>query len=280
MSAVALKRVASSGSDELLEARQHRGIVDELGRAVDDPGELGRRLQAVLRRRLVGGATEVLHLLGVRVRAEPLGDVVDVEAGVPDVQRAHPGERPHRLPVGGGRGHHDRAPLLGAEALLSAGDGEAGDEPLDVPLERSREGLVEVVDAEHQATVGRREGAEVGQVGVAAQLHLEPGARRGGEVGGHDRRRTAVERERRRDHPAVADRDELGHPASRPGAATSSSPVPGPVRPPRPPATRAARRRGRRDRRRPARRRSHGGAPAVVAAAAVAVVVIGGPLIS
>ena len=34
--------------------------------------------------------------------------------------------------------------------------------------------------------------------------------RRGAEVGGHDRGRAAVERERRGEHPAVPDGDELG----------------------------------------------------------------------
>jgi hypothetical protein len=41
-----------------------------------------------------------------------------------------------------------------AELLLPGGDGEAGRQPLEVPLERGRQGLVEVVDVEDQAPVG------------------------------------------------------------------------------------------------------------------------------
>ena len=63
----------------------------------------------------------------------------------------------------------------GAEPDCSAGDGTAGDEALEVPLERTRQRLVEVVDAEHEPPVGRREPAEVGEVGVAAELHLQAG---------------------------------------------------------------------------------------------------------
>ena len=58
-----------------------------------------------------------------------------------------------------------------------------------------------------------REHAEVRQVRVTADLRVEPGTRRGGQVGGHDQRRAAVERERRDQHPAVPDRDQLGDPA-------------------------------------------------------------------
>ena len=71
------------------------------------------------------------------------------------------------------------------------------------------ERLVEVVDVEDQAPVRCREDAEVHQVGVAARLHLDAGARRGGEVRRHDVGAAAEERERRREHASVPDRDEL-----------------------------------------------------------------------
>ena len=63
---------------------------------------------------------------------------------------------------------HDVAPLLGREAVVAAGDREAGGQPLDVPLPRAGERLVEVVDVEDQPALGRGEHAEVGQVRVAA----------------------------------------------------------------------------------------------------------------
>ena len=40
---------------------------------------------------------------------------------------------------------------------------------------------------------------------------MKPVRGRRGQVGSHDQRSAAVERERRGEHPAVANRDELGH---------------------------------------------------------------------
>ena len=97
------------------------------------------------------------------------------------------------------------------EAALARGDHDAGRQPLDVPLPGAGERLVEVVDVEDEAPLGRAEDAEVREVGVTAALHVEARARRRREVGGHDRRGAAIERERRGEHAAVADRHELGH---------------------------------------------------------------------
>ena len=60
------------------------------------------------------------------------------------------------------------------EAAIPARDREARREPLHVPLERARQRLVEVVDAEDQPAVGCGEDAEVGQVRVAAELRVQP----------------------------------------------------------------------------------------------------------
>ena len=110
------------------------------------------------------------------------------------------------------RGRADRPPRLRVEAAVAARDGEARDEPLDVPLERARQRLVEVVDAEDEAPIRRGERAEVGQVGVAAELDLAARARRVGQVRGHLRRGPAEEGERRHQHPPVAERHELRDP--------------------------------------------------------------------
>jgi len=48
---------------------------------------------------------------------------------------------------------------------------------VDVPFPGAGQRLVEVVDVEHQAALGRAKDAEVGQVRVAARLHREPGDR-------------------------------------------------------------------------------------------------------
>ena len=104
------------------------------------------------------------------------------------------------------------APCRRLQAQLAAGDRDARREPLDVPLPGTAGGLVEVVDVEDQLAVRCREAAEVRQVRVPAQLDRQARVRRLGEVGRHQRGRAAEERERRREHPPVPDRHELGHP--------------------------------------------------------------------
>ena len=74
-----------------------------------------------------------------------------------------------------GHGQDDRPPLLRVEAAVAAGDGQAGREPLDVPFEGPGQGLVEVVDAEDESPIGCGEDAEVGQVRITAELHVQPG---------------------------------------------------------------------------------------------------------
>ena len=139
-------------------------------------------------------------------------DLVDVQAGIPDVELLHLRQVPHRLAIGPGHGLVDRLALLGVEATIASGDGEAGHQPLDVPLERAGQRLVEVVDAEDQLPVRGGEDTEVGQMRVAAQLHRQVGAWRARQVGGHQVGGTAVEGERRDQHSAVTDRDQLRHP--------------------------------------------------------------------
>ena len=61
-------------------------------------------------------------MLGIELGPE-LGDV---SGRVPDVQVPHASELAHGLPVAGHRGHDDIAALLGGEAVLPAGDFQAG----------------------------------------------------------------------------------------------------------------------------------------------------------
>ena len=93
------------------------------------------------------------------------------------------------------------------------GDDEARGEPLHVPLERAGEGLVEVVEVEHERPLWRAVDAELGQVRVTAQLDPQVGPGRRAQVGGHHSGRPAIERERRDGHPAVADRQQHLDPA-------------------------------------------------------------------
>jgi hypothetical protein len=79
---------------------------------------------------------------------------LDVEPGVPDVQDRHGGEFPHRGAVRCRGGSSNRAPFLAGQAVVAAGHGQARDQPLDVPLERAGQRLVEVVQVEDQPPFG------------------------------------------------------------------------------------------------------------------------------
>ena len=100
--------------------------------------------------------------------------LVDVQAGVPDVELPHRGQVAHGLRYDAPTAQVDRLPLRVVEPAVPAGDREAGHQPLDVPLERAGQRLVEVVEAEDEPPVGRRERPEVRQVRVAAQLRRSP----------------------------------------------------------------------------------------------------------
>jgi hypothetical protein len=125
---------------------------------------------------------------------------------------AHRGKLAHGLPVLRGGLQHDRLLVLDRIAVVARRDQHAPREPLHVPLPRTRQRLVEVVDVEHEPPLGRREHTEVRQVGLAAALDVQARPRRRSEIARHDPCRTSVERERRDEHPPVADRNELRHP--------------------------------------------------------------------
>ena len=97
-------------------------------------------------------------------------------AGVPDLQGRLRGELGHRLTVGAHGSRGQRSPLLATQPVPATGDLETRREPLDVPLERSGPGLVEVVEVEDLLAFRRREEPEVGHVRVAAQLDRQAGA--------------------------------------------------------------------------------------------------------
>ena len=101
------------------------------------------------------------------------------------------------------------------EASIPTRDREARREPLHVPLERPRQRLVEVVDAEDEPPVRRREDAEVREVRVAAELRVQARSRPIREVGRHQVGGAAEEGERRSEHAPVPDRAELGQSRSR-----------------------------------------------------------------
>ena len=201
---------------QVLDRRDDRVVGDDARLPVDHRGQLAERPQAVLAVRLRHVAVEPAQLLGVGEALHPTRDVVQVEPREPDVDVAHPGEVVHGLAVRAHHGPVDDLALLGVEPAVAAGDREARHEPLDVPLERPWQRLVEVVDAEDQPPVRSGEDAEVREVRVAAELHLQVGVRRRGEIARHERGAAPVEGERGDEHAPVPDRDELGHPGASP----------------------------------------------------------------
>ncbi len=199
---------------ELLAGDEQRRFAAESDLAVDGLGQLLQRPQAVLGARLADSLADPLQLLRVVVfdRRQRL---FDVEARVPDVEVALGGEVAHRLAVGANHGPDDLHPRLAPQAVFAGGDREAGAEALDVPLPRPGQRLVEVVEVEDEAPVGGGEGAEVGEVGIAAGLHAQARDRGPRQVGSHHRGGAAVEGERRGRHSPVADRDQLRDPRAR-----------------------------------------------------------------
>ena len=96
----------------------------------------------------------------------------------------------------------------------AAGQHQRGRHALQVPLEGAADGLVEVVDVEDEASVGRGVSAQVAHVGVAAELADDAGGGKLGQVRGHDRRGAAKEGEGRLGHELVLEGNERGHAAA------------------------------------------------------------------
>jgi hypothetical protein len=143
-----------------------------------------------------------------------MGHPVHVEPRVPDVEERHAGEAGDLRPVAAGGAARCCAPLGLSEAVIPRGDHHAGGEALDVPLERSRQCLVEVVDVEHETAIRRGEHPEVQEMRVAAGLNADVGSRRVREVPRHLGCRAAEVGERRREHPPVANLDYVGQAAA------------------------------------------------------------------
>ena len=122
----------------------------------------------------------------------------------------HLREAPHRLAVLAHGGPHDPASHCIAEAQVPSGDREAGGEPLHVPLERSRQRLVEVVETEDEPPIRCGVDAEVREVRVSAELRVQSRPRPVGEVGCHEIRPAAEEGERGGQHAPVPNGAELG----------------------------------------------------------------------
>jgi hypothetical protein len=104
-----------------------------------------------------------------------------------------------------------------AVAGFAAGEDEGGGHAFDVPLPGTRDGFVEIVEVEDEFAVGGGEGAEVLDVGVAAELDGEAGVGEAGEVGGHDGDGAAEEGEGVDAHTRIFDGQERGEAAGAGG---------------------------------------------------------------
>ena len=197
--------------EHLFDRDDQRWCADEASSPVHDRGELGKSLEAVLGVGLDEHRLGGLVAVGLHLRLERDKSVLDIEVGVPDGHHGLLRELAHGRPVAGDRREDDLAGVLRAVRVVAARDREAGGEPLDVPLERAGQSLVEVVDVEDEPALRRGERPEVGQVRVSAELNAKPGCGSRRQVCGHRQCSPAVEGERRDEHAAVPHGHQLGH---------------------------------------------------------------------
>ena len=205
----------SLGGDQLVDRDDQRRVADDPAFAVDVCGQFLEGVHAVLRASLRDICFGLLEPLRIDAAGELRKRLLNRQMRIPKLQVAHRCERAHRLPVGPHGVEHDRPPLLGGEARLASGDREARRQPLHVPLPWPRQRLVEIIHVEHQRPLGRAEDAKVRQVRVATQLRSKARRRRARQIRRHDQRAATIEGKRRRKHPAIADRYQLGNPRGR-----------------------------------------------------------------
>src|SRR6185437_5360090 len=147
---------------------------------------------------------DALHL---RPGWENLENAVEIDAIVPDVQRAHRGVVGHSFPVGAHGLRRRLRRLAVKEVEMAGGDDDASRQPLDVPLPGSGQSFIEIVDVEEDVALRRGETAEIHKMSVAASLYAKSGGWSRSQIGRHDRGRAAIEGERRLGHASEANRD-------------------------------------------------------------------------
>ena len=152
------------------------GSLISCGRPSTTSTSLAKAFMLSLARALATFLRNLLSCARLELGAQHGLELVDVQPRVPDVELPHPGPVVHGLPVRRPDREVGGLALGLVEAAVSSGDREAGRQPLDVPLERAGQGLVEVVEAEDEPAVRGGEDPEVRQVRVAAQLDRQSGA--------------------------------------------------------------------------------------------------------
>jgi hypothetical protein len=194
---------------DLPERDEHGRVGAEPATAVDGLGELAGGLQAGA---TPGGGDALVDLAGraLALAGERIAELRGVESGVPDVERALPGEVAHRRAVGSDDGAGEVADGRVGELAIAPGDGEAGCEAQQIPLPGPGRVSSKSLRSNSSSRSGRGEDAEVAEVGVAAELDAQARGRDAGEVGRHDGGGAPVERERAHRHAGVAQWDETG----------------------------------------------------------------------
>ena len=187
-----------------------RRLVDDLAAPVHHLTDFREQVLGHRSARLGGDLLAALAHLGVGRRGD---QHLVVDAGIPGVEDAHRRELTQVRTIRVGQDAHHRLTTALRDAVLAADHDEAGGQPLDVPLPRRGQGLVEVVQVEDQVALGRGKEAEVRQVAVPARLDKNAAGRGSRQIARHHRGRSAEKRERARQHAAVADGDQLGHTA-------------------------------------------------------------------
>ena len=132
--------------------------------------------------------------------------------GVPEFHGAHLGELGHRLPVGAHRCQGDRGGFRPGQAVVAGGDGEAGGHPLTSYSNGPGRVSSKSLRSNNKSRSGEANTPKFDRCASPHSCVVRPGGRGAGQIGGHDLRRTAVERERGDHHPAVPDRHQVGLP--------------------------------------------------------------------
>jgi hypothetical protein len=137
----------------LVDGDDQRGLIDDPRPAVHSVGELRERRHAVPGTSLGDVPFNGSGRRTVKRRSSALQLGLDLKARVPDVHGGHAGKLPHRLAVPA-HALQDRLLLRrDAVAVVAGRDDQARGQPLEIPLPRPRERLVEVIDVEDKPTV-------------------------------------------------------------------------------------------------------------------------------
>jgi hypothetical protein len=78
-------------------------------------------------------------------------------------------------------------PMRAAKAVGAAHYDNAGRKSFDVPLPRTWQRFIKVIDVKNEVALGRSIGAEVTKMSIARYLGADTGRRSRTQVGGHNR---------------------------------------------------------------------------------------------